>query len=432
MGAGSEQEVGHEIETWSAERLAAWQTERLREVVAYAGERVPFYRRLWSDAGVGGELSSLADLQRFPIVSKPDLVKAGNEWVAPRQGPVGFSTRGTSGEPLLVWLSPDEQEAYLAPTMRGFRWAGFRAGMRALLMSPVWHRLAACEAHSIVRMGGRCGFFWGSMGPHYIGSFLDTLRGLRPDFLTTTAPFLLSVIRYGEEAGAPLHKAFGSVRSIVAVGLPLTARLREYMRDRTGAGDVFERSGTQEGAALDECAAHDMTHVHEDVCYLEVVDDAGGAVVPGRRGRLLVTKLATGGSIFVRYNTEDIAAFVPGACSCGCGFRRLKIFGRPESSVAVGAARPTAYDVRLCVEEDPALIGRNVLLIRDGERATEVLSVAIEGAAVNEEALRRRLRERLAVKDAAVLWLGGLRVSWGFRQVIDRRELRAAPNRGED
>lgn len=426
MGPRSAQEFGREIETWPAERLRAWQTERLREVVAYARKRVPFYRRLWNEAGLGaGGPSSLADLQRLPIVYKRDLVEARSEWVAPRQGPVGFSTRGTSGEPLLVWLSPDEQETYLVPTMRGFRWAGFRAGMSALLMSPVWHRLAACEAHSIVRMGGRCGFFWGSMGAPYIDSFLDTLRGLRPDFLTTTAPFLLAVIRYAEEAGVPMRELFGSLRSIVAVGLPLTPRLREHMRERTGAGDVFERSGTQEGAALDDCAAHDTPHVHEDVCYLEVVDEAGRALAPGRRGSLLVTKLATGGSIFVRYNTEDIAAFVPGQCRCGCGFRRLKIYGRPESSVAVGDSRPTAYDVRLCVEEDPALIGRNLLLVRDSGGGREILNVAIEGSAINEQALRQRLRERLAVKDAAITWLGGLKLGWGFRQVVDRRELGA-------
>ena len=349
------------IETLSGAQLTAWQTDRLRQVADHAYRQVPFYRELWNRTGIEpGLLRSIEDLARFPTISKQDLVQAGSGWTNPDQGPVAFSTRGTSGAPLLVWLSAEEEEAYIQPTMRGFRWAGFRPGMTALLMSPVWHRLAACEAHAIARLGGRCAFFWGSMGTEFTDSFLHTLSSQRPEFITTTAPFLLSLIKGNTAATVQPHKLFKGVRSVVVVGLPLTPRMREFLRDRLGVGDIFERGGTQEGAAIDECQHHTAPHVHEDVCYLEVIDDAGIQVAPGLRGRLIVTKLSTAGSIFVRYDTGDIAAFAPGQCACGCGFRRLKIYGRPESSVLVGDRLITAYDVRMCIEEDPALVGRRV------------------------------------------------------------------------
>jgi phenylacetate-CoA ligase len=412
------------IESWPDDSLRAWQLERLREVIAHARAHVPLYRRLWAQEGVDeAVLGSMQDLERFPIVEKEHLVKAGESWMNPGQGPVGFSTRGTSGEPLLVWLSPAEQEAYIRPTMRGFRWAGFKPGMTALLMSPVWHRLAACEVHAIHRMGGRAVFFWGSMGGEHTDSFLETLRRNRPDFVTTTAPFLLSLIRRAGEHLLPLQKMFRSVNSVSVVGLPLTPWLREFLRDRLEVGDIFERGGTQEGAALDECAIHGAPHVHEDVCYLEVVNGEGKPAAAGTRGQLVVTKLTAAGSVFVRYGTGDFAAFQPGACDCGCGFRRLKIYGRPESSVAVGDRTIAAYDARLCVEEDPALVGRNVLLVRDGKRRSEILTVAIEGAAANEEQLLRRFQDRLAVGRVELIWLGTLRINWGFRQVFDRGEI---------
>lgn len=418
-------EAAGPIESWPEQELRVWQLQRVREVVAHARAHVPLYARLWAQAAVDEQtLDSPRDIERFPIVEKEHLVKAGDSWTNPRQGPVAFSTRGTSGEPLLVWLSPEEQEIYIAPTARGFRWAGFKPAMTALLMSPVWHRLAACEVHAISRLGGRSAFFWGSMGAEYIDSFLQTLGRVRPDFVTTTAPFLLSIIRRASEKSLPLQKMFRRVCAISVVGLPLTPRLREFLRDRLEVGDIFERSGTQEGAALDECAMHSAPHVHEDVCYLEVVGDDGRPAASGKRGQLVVTKLTAAGSIFVRYKTGDIAAFVPGACPCGCSFRRLKIYGRPESSVAVGGRRITAYDVRLCVEEDPALVGRNVLLIRDRHKGAESLGVAIEGAATHEQALTRRLRDWLSVGKVDLNWLGGLRINWGFRQVIDGHELR--------
>lgn len=412
-----------QIERWPHERLRSWQASRLQEVIAHA-QQIPFYRRLWRSAGIASDaLGSLDDLARFPVINKQDLIKAGDQWARADAGRVAFSTRGTSGEPLLVWLSAQEEEVYIQPTMRGFRWAGFRPAETALLMSPVWHRLAACEAHAIVRLGGRCAFFWGSLGTEHIESFLATLSAARPAFVTTTAPFLLALVRRGEEAGPHLLDGFRGVRSIVAVGLPLTPRIREYLCNKLGVEDVFERSGTQEGAALDDCHFHNTPHVHEDVCYLEVLDNAGRPLPQGARGRLVVTKLTAAGSIFVRYDTGDIAAFAPGPCACKCGFRRLKIFGRPESAVKVAQQTITAYDVRECVERDPAMVGRNILLVRAPASPSGVLSLAIEGDERNGGGTARRLRERFGVGEVKISWLGGVRVNWGFRQVIEGREI---------
>jgi phenylacetate-CoA ligase len=424
LEANSTYPQGDQIEALSGARLSAWQTERLREVTDHAYRHVPFYRELWAGAGLGANAPrSLAEFERFPIITKRDLVQAGDRWANPRQGPVAFSTRGTSGDPLLVWLSAEEEEAYIVPTMRGFRWAGLQPGMTALLMSPVWHRLAACEAHAVARLGGRCAFFWGSMGPEYLESFLHAVSSARPQFVTTTAPFLLSLIRRSTGSRIPSNEILSGVRSISVVGLPLTPRMREFLRDRLGVGDVFERSGTQEGAALDECRWHTAPHVHEDVCYLEVLDDAGAPVASGVRGRLIVTKLSAAGSIFVRYDTGDIAAFAPGQCPCGSEFRRLKIFGRPESSVLVGSRRITAYDVRLCIEEDGDLVGRNVLLMREADASAGILTVAVEGRAHHQAQLKARLCERLGVAAVRMVWLGDLKLHWGFRQVLDGSEI---------
>ena len=413
------------LETLSGAQLTAWQTGRVREVANHAYGEVPFYRELWDRAGVEpGLLRSIEDFARFPTISKQDLVQAGDGWTNPHQGSVAFSTRGTSGAPLLVWLSAEEEEAYIQPTMRGFRWAGFRSGMTALLMSPVWHRLAACEAHAIARLGGRCAFFWGKHGnrvhrllPSYavlgaagihhhhraVPALPDSTDHRRPD--SAARAFQRSTL--GRRRGVAAHAAHARVPARPPRG-------RGCLRTRWNAGR----------AATDECRWHTAPHVHEDVCYLEVIDDAGIHVAPGSRGRLIVTKLSTAGSIFVRYDTGDIAAFAPGECACGCGFRRLKIYGRPESSVLVGDRLITAYDVRMCIEEDPALVGRNVLLIREANARAGVLTVAVEGDAHDPAKLQARLRERLGVATSHLVWLGDLRVNWGFRQVLDGREIR--------
>lgn len=56
------------------DKLAALQLERLREALARAYHRVPFYQSLFDQAGVRPEdLRSLADLAKFPFTRKQDL-----------------------------------------------------------------------------------------------------------------------------------------------------------------------------------------------------------------------------------------------------------------------------------------------------------------------------------------------------------------------
>ncbi len=411
------------VEAWEPERLALWQLERLREIVRQAEQSNAFYRGRWEKSGVSADsLESLDDLQRFPVIEKKDLVRAGEAWSA-GTGPVAFSTRGTSGEPLVVWLDRRELEAYLVPTMRGYWWAGFRGDMTALLMSPAWHRLAAMEGHAALRLGGRAAFFWGSLDSRHTAAFRRTLLHARPEFVTTTAPFLLSVVRQCEDEESDPGELFASVRFVVVVGLPLTPQLRVFLRDRLGVEDVFERSGTQEGAALDECRLHTAPHIHADVCHLDVLDEDGRPAAPGTRGRLVVTKLVPAGDPVVRYDTGDIAELFTSACGCGRSLPRLKIYGRPESSVVVDGRLVIAYDVRACIDTDPDLVGRLAVLVRDAGAAPGALTVAIEGKPARAGALEARLSESLGVDEVTLLWLGEARLGWSFRQVIERSEL---------
>jgi phenylacetate-CoA ligase len=415
-------ETYDEIETFSPSQLADWQLGRVREVVADAAAGNAFYADRWQEAGIdGAALAGWDDFRRLPIIAKPDLVAAGENW-STRRGPVAFSTRGTSGEPLVVWLDTSEAETFLPPTMRGYWWAGFRPGETALMQSPAWHRLAAMEGRSVVAFGGRVAYFWGSGGPQYANHFVDALERVRPEYVTTTAPFVISLVRRLDDEEIDPQELFASVRSLTVVGLPLTPQLRQHLSDRLGA-ELFERSGTQEGAAADECSHHTAPHVHADVCHLEVLDEDGAPVAEGSRGRLVVTKLHAEGDPVVRYDTGDIAELFNEPCSCGRELPRIKIYGRPESSVDVAGRTVTAYDVRSCVDADPDLVGRLVLLVRDQAGEADVLSVAIEGDPHNVDGVEKRLSEHLGIEKVDFSWLGNARMAWGFRQVIDKSEV---------
>ncbi len=416
-------EVPDDFDRWPDDRRRAWRLEQLKSALDWARRRSAFYRDLWDENGVNVDrIADFDEMRVLPVVTKDQIIGWARGQSESGDARVGFSTRGTSGNPLVVWLDDAETERYIVPTVRGFRWAGLRAESKALILSPSWHRLAAMEGHAVVRLGATPCYFWGTLSdPSHAAPFVDALTDVRPEFVTSTPPFLLNVLRHCEDRRLDPIEVFSSVKSVVLAGLALSPVLRRFLEYRLGVVHIFERGGSQEGAALDECRFHSGMHVHEDVCHLEVVDEAGEPVGDGARGRLVITKLVASGSPFVRYDTGDLAYFQPGKCRCGSQFRRLRILGRPESTVIVEEKPITGYEVRCVLDDDPDLVGRISLLVRDDERKDR-LKVLIEGEPAGADP-QGALAARLGVRDVEIDWLGGAELTWGFRQVIDAREL---------
>ena len=69
-----------EFETMPREKLEELQLERLRHLVGYVYDRIPFYKESFDQAGVKPEdIKSLEDLQKLPFTTKQDLRAARSE-----------------------------------------------------------------------------------------------------------------------------------------------------------------------------------------------------------------------------------------------------------------------------------------------------------------------------------------------------------------
>jgi phenylacetate-coenzyme A ligase PaaK-like adenylate-forming protein len=124
---------------WSRDEVLSFQARRLRSVVRHAYERVPFYRRLFDQAGIRPEdIHGLSDLQRIPLTSRSHLQDLGpNDIVARGVNPdslVVHRASGSSGAPLTIrrdWLEERLLLAYRLRTRlgQGRRWTELRTGL---------------------------------------------------------------------------------------------------------------------------------------------------------------------------------------------------------------------------------------------------------------------------------------------------------------
>jgi phenylacetate-CoA ligase len=92
---------------WSETRIRNYQEDAIVSVLRHAIENVPHYRTLGLDAK---EISSVDDLQRFPILTKRDVQQGGDDLLADRFDKRNLRwsmTSGTSGEPTTTYYDDD-------------------------------------------------------------------------------------------------------------------------------------------------------------------------------------------------------------------------------------------------------------------------------------------------------------------------------------
>ena len=317
-------------------QLLAGQMHRLRETVAWAKARSPFYRHLLA-AVHEFDLQSPADLRRLPITTAADLIRNDPPLLCVSQDEishvVSLDTSGTTGAPKRLFFTAED----LAATTDFFR-CGMslftRPGDGVLILFPgerpgsVGDLLAA----AVERLGAR-----------------PILAGWPKDPAATAA--LLARERPAVVAGAPVavlavaqqSAALGpvAVRSVLLSADHVAASLRRRLEKLWGC-EVFQHYGMTEmglGGGVD-CAAHAGYHMREGDLLVEIIDcRSGEPVEAGEVGEVAFTTLGRRGMPLIRYCSGDLSRLVPGPCACGSPLLRLEpIRARNDSIVHLGAA----------------------------------------------------------------------------------------------
>jgi phenylacetate-coenzyme A ligase PaaK-like adenylate-forming protein len=112
-------------------RILDFQNRQLRGQVAWAYERIPYYRELFDRARIRpGDLRTAADLQSLPPTSKSELLERPLEERLARIWDPGRlirnTTTGSTGQPFAIWRSPADEFFHFAVRLRVMRYYGLR------------------------------------------------------------------------------------------------------------------------------------------------------------------------------------------------------------------------------------------------------------------------------------------------------------------
>lgn len=308
-----------ESQWWPRERLAAFQLEQLRTLVA-AAQGVAHYRDRFAAAGVrAGDLRSMADLARLPILERDDLVRLG---VAGLRVPGSLGVRarssGSLGKPV-EFLWPLSQMAWLdAGEARARTWLGSSVGQRRLEVR--CRPVGAAQALAAAILNTDALHAHAIADPRVVERLARSIERAPPTMVWGVSNALYSVALALLEHGARVP-----VGACVSGGNHLHPHYREAM-ERAFACRVFERYATMEtGVVAHECPEAGALHVPAEGLIVEIVAPDGTPVPPGGTGDVLVTTLRNRATPMIRYRVGD-RAVAPPADACRCG-RGLPLFG---------------------------------------------------------------------------------------------------------
>ncbi|UCE32121.1 MAG: phenylacetate--CoA ligase family protein, partial [Burkholderiales bacterium] len=399
----------------SRDALRDLQDRRFRQVMAFAW-RVPFYRRLWTAAGLEpGDVRGLEDIGKLPTYSKSDLMASvqahpplgdfhGADAHPPDARPqiIIQTTSGTTGMPQPLLYGPRSREIQNALLARAYLLQGMRAedvvhsvygfGMvngghyvRETVVHWVGAQLLSAGTGAETRSVQQVALMR-DLGATVLVGFGDFLRRLaevaREQGIEPGRDIRLRMVtgHLGPEGSAPISEAWGGCA----------------VYDWYGVGDT----GIIAGEGPDQSGMYVM----EDAQYLELVDpDSGAAVEPGTPGNMVNTCLFKD-DVFpiIRFNTNDVTEEIAGESPLGLPLRRILGFrGRSDNMVKLRGVNvyPTAIGAVLAAERSEFRGEFLCQVERAGNRDQMTVFVEVHGE--RSDALRQAyealLRTRLGV-----------------------------------
>jgi len=387
------------VETMPRAQLAALQLDRLRKTLERAYASVPHYTAKFDAAGVRpGDLTSLADIARFPFTQKNDLrdnYPFGMFAVPRSQLPRIHASSGTTGKPTVVGYTRTDLD----------NWADLMA--RSMVS-------AGAQPGDIVHNAYGYGLFTGGLGAHYgaerLGCTVVPMSGggterqvsLMADFgahmLCSTPSYALNIAEVAEQMGVDLRRA--PVRLGLFGAEPWSDAMRRDLEARLGirAIDIYGLSEIMGPGVACEChVAQNGLHGWEDHFLFETIDPETLQPLPlGATGELVITTLTKEALPMIRYRTRDITSLSSEPCGCGRSHVRImRVTGRDDDMLIIRGVNVYPSQVEAVLVGFPG-IAPHYQLVLTREKALDAMTVEVEmapDAPLDEPARARKAAE---------------------------------------
>jgi phenylacetate-CoA ligase len=423
-----------ELETLPRPQLKALQDERLRHLVAYLYERVPFYRQRFQERGLSPErIQRTEDLLQLPFTRKQDLrdhYPLGLLAVPKEELARIHASSGTTGKPTIAPYTRRDLEVFAEVVARSLAAGGAKPGM--LLHNAYGYGLftGGLGLHGGAERLGLC-VIPASGG--VTERQLLLINDLKPEILACTPSYAQTLAEGLARQG--LEPEAISLKYAILGAEPWSETLRASIESGLGvkATNIYGLSEVIGPGIAQECLERQGSHLWEDHFVAEIVDpERGEPLPPGATGVLVLTPLTKTGMPLLRYWTGDLTYLIEEPCACGRTHRRIgPILGRTDDMLIVRGVNLYPSQLEELLKEFPEVAPFYQIVLRRPKTLDELeLKVELKPSATSidpqglAERIVEKVRQRLGLTmQVSLLAPGQAPRSEGgkLRRILDER-----------
>lgn len=388
-------EVWHD-ERKPEEEIRRIRDEKIRKLVSYAYENVPYYRKAMLDSGIRPEaIGGYDDLTRLPILTKETILNNGESLMKPNSSKRMYErkTGGSTGMILHFFKEADALAKNDAIMYRCYAWYGIDIGDRQARFwgVPVKPGVRAKERIKDVFLNRiRISAF--DISESTCRREYERIRRFRPTHFYGYTTAIYGFCRTAKELGLNLKEL--EMKAVICTAEKMYPHHRELLAEMFDCPVVDEYGSSENGVIAFQCRQGSM-HLMSDHLAIEFIDDSGRRVKPGEPGRIVITDLSSFEMPQIRYDIGDIGRLSDRKCSCGVTLPLMDILeGRKEDFIRTREGK-LVHAAYLCytLKEDTVHEFKMIQKAIDRFHVQIVKSPLFDGD--SEKRLERNLRSAL-------------------------------------
>ena len=323
---------------WSPRQLQRYQDLRLRMLINHAYSNVQYYNKMFKSLGLKpSDIKGVSDLKKLPILTKDEIRKNPESFLATNTPPKSLicgATSGSSGNVFEYYIDKNVRSISRATGLRGWEFAGYKVGDKIVTIAGSSLIPKNISFHTKIRFGLSRNLPISSYGlnSERIPSIIKEIQHFNPRFIRGYPSSISLLAKYVLNHN---DKPIG-LSGVMTTAETLSQSQREIISSAFNC-EVFDQFGCFDGGAnANECNHHCGYHISMERSVHEFTDNSGTPVAPGENGSIILTDLWNYAMPLIRYDAGDMGRPIDELCSCGRGLPLIRqITGRTIEQIVL-------------------------------------------------------------------------------------------------
>jgi len=329
----------------SYSELKQFQIKKLRKLLIYTNNNVPFYHDLFKDLNFNPvTVTSPEDISRLPILTK-DIIKSHFKELCStnisKNNLTLTSTSGSTGEPMKFYITSYWRACNMAAAYRSWGWAGYNLGDKMVYLWGATQDLNHNTMNDKIRntLLRITKLNTNPLTKEKMDDHLRILRKFKPKIINSYSSAAYTLSKYMNEEGIDDIEP----TAVLTTGDMLYENRRKSIEQAFNTEIYDYYSGRDTSLQAAECSEHHGYHLSIENAVVEFIKD-DEPVSPGEMGNIVITDLNNYAMPFIRYKIGDLGVPSDEICPCGINLPLMKsvkgrIFDRiitPDGKIFTG------------------------------------------------------------------------------------------------